>query len=419
MRKNRLAIASLALSAVACGGDGTAPPREITRREITLDLCGIGWAAYRNEGEEWIPLSSTLAVAPGPVTFTATDRFALATVSGVTGPDAFSPRLDIHYMTADQAEAAFACAGLAPTVRLNGSVAGVGLENEVNVSTGHGFASASAINPTFQVRAAKEGPIDVVATERLPPSDSPPTGRVSKIIIRRGENHADGATMPVLDFSSPEAITPQSNTLTIGGVPGGTRVSMQTHIKTRRGAALNLRYDNDQASQVWTTYSVPASRLADGDVHQGYAYTTNRELWFIYRTAADRTLAFGPAPNTPTFTQAPSSDQVLRIDLASQPEYGSWINIALSTADPSAFFPNAIAITVTREYLGGTPGMWSLVLPDLTGLPGYAPLWGLSPGARIWRLTASGAPHGFTLAAERDGDVYRRASAVGSLTIAQ
>jgi hypothetical protein len=405
MHYRKHTIAALSLCAAACDDSVTAPTRE-----ITLYFCAA-WAAYQNEGESWESFPS----APREVTFTATERLAIATVSRV-GPQA-EPLLEIHYLTAEQAEATFTCgapeSGTSSTKQLRGSVAGLSPGATVAISMGHGIATANATFPTFQVRAVRDGPADLIATHRPPFTSTPPSGRVDKIIIRRDENHVDGATMPVLDFSSFEAFAPQSNTLTIDGLSAGTTLSVQTHIMTGRGASSFLKYDFDQSSAVVTTYSLPASRLADGDLHQANADTRNRSILFFYRDPTDRTLALGPVASTPVFTTTgSSSDQVVRIDVDAQPEYDSQISIILSHPQPSTS-NNTVVIRATKEYFGGTPATWSLTLPDLIGVPGFSPLWGLSPGGNGWTLTVSGLPYGFSSGSARDGDVYRSASAFG------
>jgi hypothetical protein len=379
------------------------------------------WAAYRNEGEPWTAFPSTSAGALRDVTFTATGRLAIATVTNLGGPfSAFDLRFDIRYLTSEQAEAAYTCVGLPRPSgkRLNGSVAGVSPENGVLISTGRGLATASALSPTFQIRAAESGPIDIVAVEHPPVPEVVVSTRVAKVIIRRGEDHAEGATMPVLDFSAAEAFAPQSNTLTIGGLSPGAPWAVHTNILTQRGAVVTLKYDGGQTSTFLTTYSVPASRLGDGDVNYGFAVTSDRTMSFFYRNPADRTLAFGPAPSTPSVTQAIPLEQIVRVDVPSQPEYGASISVALFIPQ-QATLHNTVSITATREYFGGTPATWSLVVPDLTGVSGFSPGWSPSPGPRGLELTVSSAPYPFAFTSGRDGDVFRTATAFRGITIGQ
>ena len=413
MRIKKRTMATLALTAVACSDSPTAP-----RREITLHLCGAAWAAYRNDGDAWQSLPSGLSTREA--TFAATDRLAIATVSGVTG-QFFAPFLQVHYLTAEQAEARFVCAGalsVAPppnTKQLRGSVAGMNVEATVYISMGRGVASAETSFPNFQVSAPSDGPADLIATQFLS-SPAPISGRADKIILRRSESHADGATMPVLDFASSEPFAPQPNTLTIDGFFTGT-VSVSTNVVTQRGAFGALKYDFDQSSAVVTTHSLPASRLVEGDLHVTSVVAGDRSILFFYRTPADRTIALGPPARTPVLTvPAGSSNEVVRIDVPSQPEYDSQITAVLAQPQPSTS-NNTVRISATREYFGGTPATWSLVVPNLTGVSGFSPSWGLSPGGNGARVTVTGIPHGHSSGSARDGDIYRSATAFRTILI--
>ena len=408
--------AAVALIVVACG-DATAPTHE-----ITLDFCGPIWAAYRNQGGAWTSLGSEPRVA----TFSATDRLAIATVSYSGGSSA--PILDVRYLSADQAAATFACgtaiADAAATKQLQGSVAGLESGGSAFISMGRLPAGAYASSPTFQVKAPADGPADLVATHQLPLESTQPSARVDKAIVRRGLSYPDGATMPVLDFSSAEAFDLQSNTLTLQGLTGTEGLFVQTRLLTALGAEGYFGGDRRSSGTVGTMTSFPASRLMEGDVHQlnagnvpgDVAGASSRSILLFYRTPTDRTLALGPAATTPTFVT--SGDQIVRVDLAAQSEYGAQVNIALAQPQPSTF-QNTVTITATKEYFGGTPVRWSLEIPDLNGVPGFFPLWGMPSGGMGWTLRVSGVPYRFSARSARDGDTYRAASGSGVAIVGQ
>jgi hypothetical protein len=402
----------LALFAVACGESTTAPDER-----ITLYFCEVAWAAYQNEGEPWRSFPST----PREATFKATDRLAIATMN------TFSSQLTVYYLTAEQAKATFTCgappSGTASTKQLRGSVAGVASDATVSISMGRNGAVATAPAPTFQVEAVGDGAADLVATHNPPASDAPDSPvsiRTDKIIIRRGENHANGATMPVLDFSSSEAFIPQANTLTIDALPstGSNTVQAAQSVVTQRGAYGFLRYDLYEGNNPVIMYSLPASRVADGDLHQIQVSTQGRTILFYYQSPADRTLSVGPTPFLPLFTQPASpSDHVLRIDVTSQPDYGAGITVDLNQFRPTS--NTFVRISATKEYFGGTPVKWSLTVPNLTSVPGFSPSWGLSTGTTLWTVGVSGVPYGFLPATARDGDIYRGANVSSSVVLGQ
>ena len=411
MRDRRRTIVALALSAVACG-DSTGPDDR-----ITLYFCEVEWAAYQNEGEPWRSFTST----PREATFKATDRLAIATMN------TSSSQLTVYYLTAEQAKATFTCnappSGTISTKQLRGSVAGVASDGNVSISMGRNRAGATPTSLTFQVDAPGDGAADLIATHNGPVSESPDAPvsiRTDKIIIRRGENHANGATMPVLDFSSSEAFVPQANALTIDALPStaSNMVQASQSVVTQRGSYAFLRYDLYEGNNPVIMYSLPTSRVADGDLHQIQVSTQGRTILFYYQSPADRTLSAGPTPFLPLFTQPASpSDHVVRIDVTSQPDYGSGITVDLNQfRQPSNAF---VRISATKEYFGGTPVKWSLAVPDLTGVPGFSPSWGLSPGTTLWTVGVSGVPYAFSPATARDGDIYRSANVSSSVVLGQ
>ncbi len=406
----RRAITAIALGVAACGGGGDGPTG-LTKREVTLYFCGITWAAYRNEGESW----TTLPATPQVVVFGATDRLAIATVSRSGGS---SPRLDVHYLTAEQAEATFVCGapGSVPTTkRLFGSVTGLASDATAWISMGPATTYATPNGTAFEVRAPADGTADLVATHE--PFSSPTSGRADKVIIRHGETHADGATMPVLDFSSTEAFAPQSSALTVDGFFSGV-LTVYGGVRTARGAVLTLAYDIEHGSAVFTTLSVPESRLATGDLHLVSAATSDRSLLHWYQTPADRRVALGPSARIPGFAIPGGTGEVLRLSVASQAEYAEQATVLFTPPQP-ATSGNTVVLTATKEYFGGTPGTWMLVLPDLRGVSGFMPIWGPAPGGNGWRLTVSSFPHGLSPSSPVDGDIYRTASATGVITIPQ
>lgn len=406
-------LALVALAATAC--DDTVVG---SGREITLLFCGQ-WAAYQNVGEPWV----ALPVAPDVATFEASDRLAIATVSNV-GSLVLDPRLDIYYMTAAQAESTFTCGGTGnnlptATKQLRGSVTGLGSGATVTISMGVIPAIADANFPSFLIRAPREDLTDLIATHRLPSTTTQSSGRADKVIVRRGESHADGATMPVLDFSSAEAFAPQSNTLTINGMAVGELLSVQTLVTTVRGASNLLKYDFNQSASLVTTYSLPDGHRVEDDLHQTTAAAGSRSITFFYNAPADRTFSLGPVANTPVFTIPPTSSRELRrIEVRSQPEYDSQIAVTLRTPQPSTA-RNVISISATKEFFGGTPATWLLVLPDLTGVPGFSPSWEFGAGGNAWTLMVTSLPFAFAPDSARDGDVFRTATASGVTVLGQ
>ncbi|MDQ3697158.1 MAG: hypothetical protein M3373_03905 [Gemmatimonadota bacterium] len=395
-------FASLTLIAIAaCGDDPTGPTRE-----ITLSFCSnLSWVAYQNEGGAW----TRLANSAGTYTLRATERLAIVTVHA-PGPNLAT--LELHFLTADQAVTTFRCGVTPPTATkiLHGSVRGLGSNDQAYVMVGPSIAVVHAAIPTFTITGVRNGPVDVVATHMLPFSSQ--SVRVQRVIVRRAENRANNSTMPALNFDSTEAFEPQYNTLTLTGVPAGSTIGAQTDFLTPSETLNPLGWNGVQGSSV-PIYSVPASRLVQGDLQQLNAGTSHRHMLLYYTVPVDRTVALGPEPSAPSFTTLESSPTLrLRVDVGAQPEYASQILFYLFQSS-SLTDGRTIGLWATKEYFGDTPTTWSLTIPDLSGVEGFQSSWGLQPGSYTWNLLVHGRPFGFSPRSARDGDVFYSAFLFG------
>jgi hypothetical protein len=147
----------------------------------------------------------------------------------------------------------------------------------------------------------------------------------------------------------------------------------RSQIITQLGAEGLLSNDvavTGAATRTVTTYSVPESSLSDGDVQflsvdpQDY-----RRAIVFYRHPADRTMTLGPYATIATGTHLGTTpNRTLRLDMLSQPEYGAQVTFSLC-ADGD--FHTAATLLVTKEYFGGTPPTWSVIVPDLTPVQGF------------------------------------------------
>jgi hypothetical protein len=392
--KTSTIVAALALSvAAACNETPSAP-----LREITLSFCSFTtWIAYQNEGGEWRGL-------PGGGSFTirATERLTIAMVE-----EDLAPFLQLHFLTAEQAAATYTCPSAGSTKTVHGTVRGLGAGDEAYVTMGLGIATASSAFPSFTL-GAPEGAADLVATQQYYAN---PAVLVRRVIVRRAENHLNGATIQDLDFASSEAFAPQENVLTLTGVAAGTAIDAQTNILTNGGTENVLGYAPGVGPSA-TLYSMPASRVQVGDLHIARAGDAGRSISLYYNTPSDRTLSLGPPASQPNFTTVDNAGPLrLRVDIASQPEYGSGLRMFLYQRPPQASQFHTVYVVASKEYFGGTPATWSFTIPDLRGVAGFETAWGLEPGSYLWDLRVLGSPYGFTSRSAHDGDVFRSASA--------
>jgi len=261
------------------------------------------------------------------------------------------------------------------------------------------------VNSAFRMFGVTQGSHDLLASRmRLT------TGRYEsdRVIIRRDQSWTDESTMPALNFDSTEAFAPQPNIITITNAPPEAMFvrssvfteSMLPHYLTM------LEWQGGPA----TIYSIPTARQEAGDLHvlEGALDGAVRQFEYFYTAPSDRMIAFGPPPSTPTFSEVGNAARrLVRVDMPSQPVYGSTIEILLWNG------ANPVRLMATREYFGATPTTWSLATPDLSGVNGYRPEWGLGSDAKDWRVIVSSRPSGRTNRQGRDGDLWYTAQVEG------
>ena len=376
-------IALIGISTVSCS--------DATGGFVAVALCPqANWAAIAREGGPWQSISPVRAALP----LRGGERIGLARVRGTGFPP---DSLQIYYVTAEQAEATFDCDVPATKRELHGTALGIegAVTSSATIAMGNslGYATAGGLED-FTLWSPPGGPADLVATAY----DLGPA-----VIIRRGVDYPDGSAIPVLDFSSGEAFVLQTNTATpVGTAPDGWDVTSE--VITQRGTRAVLRdWFAQDGGATAPMYSVPATKLLDGELNSVSVSDGYRTATVFFRLASDRTVELGRLAGVPTVTKTGTApNRTLRIDLASQPEYGAQITLMLCGIQ------NSITATViaTKEYFGGTPTTWSITFPDMPAVQGFPSyLWDPRPSG-LCEIDVTDRPY---LVAPRDGDTYRSA----------
>jgi hypothetical protein len=381
MRLHRSAI--LLLAAIGACDDPTGPTRN-----ISLSFCsGTLWAGVQNEGEGW----ATIANGPTGATVDASERLVVATVTSGGGG-----ALTFYYLTREQAQATFACSGVGAK-ELSGSVAGT--SGFTQIAMGASVSGAGTLFTNYTLTNVRDGPLDLVATHR------------NAAIIRRRVNYANGATIPVLDFSSAEAFGLQSHTLTI---ENGIAPRWTTAIITNGGTTALLSFSGPPCCSDGRIYTLPESRQESGDLYHLAVSTgaggSGRLVERFYATPSDQTVVFGPPANRPTLTTVATAGQLWRAEIAAQPEYGSRVELVVTAPQPSTN-TTRVVIRASKEYFGGTPTTWAFTVPDLSSVAGFPSGWPSMPAPGNWEFSASDAPWLFSASRARPGDVHRSATA--------
>jgi hypothetical protein len=381
-------VALIGISAVSCS--------DATGGFIAVALCPqADWAAIEREDGPWQSISPVRAAFP----LRRGERIGLARTRGTGFPP---DSLQIYYVTAEQAEATFDCDVPATKRELHGTALGIegAFTSTATIAMGNslGYATAGGLDD-FTLWSPPGGPADLVAIAH----DLGPA-----VIIRRGVDYPDGSAIPVLDFRSGEAFVLQTNTVT----PIGAALyewDATSEVITQRGTRGLLHYwYPEDGSTTAPMYSVPATKLLDGELNSVSVSDGYRAVTVFYRLASDQTVELGRLAGVPTVTRTGTApNQTLRVDLASQPEYGSQITLMHCGIQP-VLIPTVIA---TKEYFGGTPTTWSITFPDLQAVQGFP---SYLPDPRLGGLCGISLTDRPYLGAPRDGDTYRSALVPGA-----
>jgi hypothetical protein len=378
------------------------------------------WVAFQDGDGEW---SRAQLVAAGQLasfrhTFNS-NRGAIATArefaNGLTA-------LTIQY--AAPAELAIAgdqrpdLCGLIADHTVLGTVAGIDTNEVVVVSTGRSTREATTLaeGSAFTLRQVG-GPEELLAT-RLTRVDG--EVRLTGIILRRGPELPDGATIPVLDFGSAEVIQPTLQIATLAGFGADGAVS-RNGVRTAHSENVIIFGDPSVTAAARTYPAVPEDRLAPGEL-QFLTATTNatntsnivRSTTSYFRAPTARTLTFPDLPHAPALSLTATATSVRpRARFDSQPAYDRATAISYQQLQNTV-----VSVSMTPAYAAVNGGGYDLVVPDLAGVAGFDPRWALHPGnTLIWTSARIGGTLGLAPnVIPADGDTRTIGSDAGFIT---
>jgi hypothetical protein len=381
---------------MACG-DINGPPTE----RITLDICDERWIAYQNDGAKW----KLLGQGSGVYTLAATRRLGIARAYFIPTSSVWDVTVD--YLTPEQAVAKFGCVRYPPWAGfVSGSIAGL---TGKEVAYIYYRGASTYINSRAYTAWAVEtqgGPGTLVAVRH----DSA-SAQANRIIIRRDRSYDTGTPIPLLDFNSNEGFAPQVNTLSFTGASATTYVAYLTggEVRWLSHVLLDSPAEGVMPRTAAAVYSIPASQRIPTDIHRMDLTSGGQTLQHFFRDGSNLSLALGPPLATETFTVVATTPcRRVRAEVASQPEYGAAISIEMSQS--SAGRSSHATLNATREYFGETPAVWSLTLPDFSGITGFQVANALTNGELRVTVTATNRPFGFSNANAQDGQTVLSAS---------
>jgi hypothetical protein len=424
----RAAVASLAhlLPALpACHDDTPAPtgPHGGPTTEVDVTFCrGLepAWVAFQDGDGAW---TRAQPVTVGQkVTFHRTfssDRGGIATTTVLAnGLSALSVRFAA---AAELADVGIDGPELCPsgTTTLLGTVGGLASDEAALVSAGFAARGEVASRETdfgFTLHGLLPGPQTILATRERRDDDG--TVVVRGFIVRRIPEQPDGATIPPFDFTSNEAFEPVAHTVTLAGL-GGAAATVQTGFRSAHSENEVSDATGDASAPLRPYLALPAARLEPGELQSIAATTTalnnvTRAAKTYFRSPADLTLTFGAAPDAPQLEVVSSAPTArLRARFGAQADYDRLTTIAYQQA------PNAIVtVGMTPAYAAMNAGRYDLVVPELSGVPGFDPRWALHAGAQaLWSASRIGGTLGLRPdAVPTDGATRRVGALFGVVT---
>ena len=436
MRQLPLAASAALLAAAlaACNDTPTAPGagRPLAAARASLEADGVEavwtfadtasrpvWLAYQSGDGAWTRVTPRAAGDTTRFAFSVRDRGGVAVVTRSEGEGEAAYELAVFYGSAEEI-ATFGRAESAPmaegTKRLTGSVAGGGMMSQTTVTLGGTMAMVMPMQSTFTMSNVASGPQDLVAALSSFSMDGPePSIALSKLIIRRGVDLADGAAIPTLDFGGAEAFAPASAALTVEGA-AGAQIATSVSYRTAGGGMGLLSAGLGGARY----YGVPSAKQVAGDLHMlsvmalppgageeeeeeelpigvgaGTADGTRAVLTY-FAEARDRTIALGPVLETPAVAAVTGGAYPRwRASVARQAEYGSGLVAEFAQEEAGRH----VTVTVTEKYAGDAK-TWEPAVPDLAAAEGFDAAWAPRPGAPMsWTVSAYGGDFSAAVAA--------------------
>lgn len=269
---------------------------------------------------------------------------------------------------------------------------------------------------TFTLDRVHDGPNDLVAM--MGGRIGAVFSQFNRLVVRRNINPADGAVLPVIDFTGPESFPTASSNSNFANVGADQFIVVQS-LRTSNGTSGVYYSDAPSAAPARILWGLPPSARAAGDLHVLSANTTNpaspRQIIRYSTDVSPGTSTFGPLLSVPTVTVLGNSPVRIRSEGVWQPEYGSGASASFVQLGAA---PNlrTLFINASREFFGASPG-YTFEIPDFTGAPGWNPIWMLQPGVVTRQLvSAIGLSQPFTAQEPVDGLVLLTGQRIGTVT---
>lgn len=298
---------------------------------------------------------------------------------------------------------------------LLGTVAGLDT-NESAVVSG-GLLSRNLVTPAgggrFALKALPSGPLDLVAARTTRVNGE---ALVTGLILRRDVDLPDSTTLPVLDFTSPEAFLPTLATLTINGIgPEGASAGVRLVTRTTEILLSPVPRVSRDVARLYS--ALPLAHLRPGDLQVLFASAVtgaaSRIAQLYFRSPSDQTLTL-PTPLVRPTIDTVAMTPFLRLRARFVPQ-GDYDRAASMTYQQGT--TTIVSLSMTAAYAALTVGGYELVVPDLSGTSEFDPAWALHPGGRLlWTAGRIGGTLGLGVGAlSSDGATQRTGFATDTI----
>ncbi len=336
------------------------------------------WFAYQDGlTGSWQRVTET---SPGVYTFAyGQPQVGVAAVTSSLGK--ITTEIRYYGLTEIPAAAAAECTEnpVAGTKNLTGSVTGFTAGTEVaTVSLGSALSSAtSQSTPAFTISNVANGPLDLVAVRA-----NLLTSSALRMLISRGVNVANGASLGTLDLGAGTSFVPGSGTVTVTA-PNDGPILAQDVFTTANGSSASFTTAQLSTGVQGTYQGVPDASLLSTDIQrfqasQQVGTTLSRFITRYTRGPTAVTLTMPSDPGAPTITNIAGAPQP-RATVAGALPAAFNNQVSFVFTQPARF--RTWSLTATPAGRGGTITSYALSLPDFSSVAGWQSIWALGTGA--------------------------------------
>ncbi|MBX3147836.1 MAG: hypothetical protein KF785_13800 [Gemmatimonadales bacterium] len=362
--------------------------------EVTLDLsaCGLrpSWLAVQDGTGPWT------VVTPASNVY----RFTIASGRGALAFP-FATTFNVHHLSRAELQHAdgYFCGTAEQTKVVVGTVAGLGNNDFAQIWLGGGAGNVSHPNTSFSILQVRPGSHALTGWRHNTLAEILGTpGNPDRGYVRRGLDIANNASVGVVDFEGPDSFTPASATISVTGQRTGSTMNHSMAYFTGAACHIAALYTSSAPTTTsMTAFGFPTSLQEASDFHMltvtelrdagtvPTGYSGGRVIQQVFHQLTNRTVALPAQLSRPTVTTLTGPYRRLQAVITVPDEYQRLISLSYNQTGSA----RTVNLTATPGWFGSDTA--TLAMPDLSGLPGWNPVW--APPAEAtgtWAVQATG-----------------------------